>query len=110
MVQKPVKAVILLFPITDGLAASRKEEDAKVAKGESGPPVDPTLVFIKQTVRVSRTPPQNAQHCLMQIFSRSLMRVERLGSCMPWRTYVLSSPLPTILIGEHPRPCERSPA
>jgi ubiquitin carboxyl-terminal hydrolase L3 len=66
MVQKPVKAVILLFPITDELAASRKEEDAKVAKGESGPPVDPTLVFIKQTVR----PPQRrylcTQHCLMQ--------------------------------------------
>ena len=57
MVQKPVKAVILLFPITDELAASRKEEDAKVAKGESGPPVDPTLVFIKQTVRVSRYTP-----------------------------------------------------
>jgi len=49
MVPKPVKAVILLFPITKDVKAKRKEEDDILASDEA-PPVDPTLIFIKQTI------------------------------------------------------------
>ena len=50
MVPQPVKAVVLLFPITKEYEAKRKEEDKKIAK-EGQHPIDPTLVWIKQTVR-----------------------------------------------------------
>lgn len=49
MVPQPAKAVILLFPISKGLEAKRKEEEAKVAAGDHMP-VYPTVVWIKQTV------------------------------------------------------------
>lgn len=50
MVPKPVKAIVLLFPISETLENKRKEEDAKLAQGEQ-PDIDPTVVWIKQTVR-----------------------------------------------------------
>jgi ubiquitin carboxyl-terminal hydrolase L3 len=50
MVPQPVKAVVLLFPITEKYEELRKEEDAKIAK-EGQHPVDPTILWIKQTVR-----------------------------------------------------------
>lgn len=49
MVPQPVKAVILLFPITDALETKRKEEDAKTESNDL-PAVDPTVIWIKQTV------------------------------------------------------------
>jgi ubiquitin carboxyl-terminal hydrolase L3 len=49
MVPKPVKAIVLLFPISETLENKRKEEDAKLAQGEQ-PDIDPTVVWIKQTI------------------------------------------------------------
>ncbi|QRV86215.1 peptidase C12, ubiquitin carboxyl-terminal hydrolase 1 [Ceratobasidium sp. AG-Ba] len=49
MVPSPSKAVLLVFPITDTTEQKRHEEDAKL-KGEQQPHVDPTLMYIKQTI------------------------------------------------------------
>jgi ubiquitin carboxyl-terminal hydrolase L3 len=49
MVPQPVKAIVLLFPITKEYEAKRKEEDERIAK-EGQHPIDPTLIWIKQTV------------------------------------------------------------
>ena len=50
MVPQPVKAIVLLFPITETYEAARKAEDAQIAaKGQH--PLDPTVLWIKQTVR-----------------------------------------------------------
>lgn len=50
MVPKPVKAVILLFPISKELEDERIAEDARLEKdGQSC--IDPTIFWIKQTVR-----------------------------------------------------------
>jgi len=49
MVAQPVKAVILLFPISDASEAKRKEEDAKI-KADGQPSLDPTVFWIKQTI------------------------------------------------------------
>ena len=50
MVPQPVKAVLLLFPISDQLEAKRREEDEKI-RTQGPPKVDPTVMWIKQTVR-----------------------------------------------------------
>jgi ubiquitin carboxyl-terminal hydrolase L3 len=49
MVPKPVKAVVLLFPIDDEGDARRKAEDEKIAR-EGQPGVDNTILWIKQTI------------------------------------------------------------
>ncbi|KAF9457206.1 hypothetical protein BDZ94DRAFT_1228329 [Collybia nuda] len=49
LVPQPVKAVILLFPISDAIEAKRKEEDAKFLV-EQQPLLDPTVLWIKQTI------------------------------------------------------------
>ena len=49
MVPHPVKAVVLLFPISKEYEEKRKEEDAKIAK-DGQPAIDPTILWIKQTV------------------------------------------------------------
>jgi ubiquitin carboxyl-terminal hydrolase L3 len=49
MVPGPSKAVLLLFPITDAIEQKCKEEDERLEK-EKQPNVDPTLIYIKQTV------------------------------------------------------------
>lgn len=51
MVPAPVKAIILLFPISERLEAARKEEDAKYAQ-KTNTTIDPTIMWIKQTVRI----------------------------------------------------------
>jgi ubiquitin carboxyl-terminal hydrolase L3 len=57
LVTKPVKAVILLFPIRGKLDELRQQEEAKL-KEEGRVPVDPTIFWIKQTVRfVGVAPP-----------------------------------------------------
>jgi len=48
-VPQPVKAVIVLFPITTRFEEKRKEEDAQI-ENKSRPPVDPTVIWIKQTI------------------------------------------------------------
>ena len=55
MVTQPVKAVILLFPITDAYEQKRREEDARIT-AEGQPPVDSTLFWMKQTVRRASHP------------------------------------------------------
>jgi hypothetical protein len=50
MVPQPVKAIILLFPISETLERTRKEEDAKIDK-DGQDPIDHTIIFFKQTVR-----------------------------------------------------------
>ncbi|EJD08534.1 peptidase C12, ubiquitin carboxyl-terminal hydrolase 1 [Fomitiporia mediterranea MF3/22] len=49
MVPQPVKAVVLLFPITEAFETKRKEEDAALEAGKL-PPVDSTVIWIKQTI------------------------------------------------------------
>lgn len=49
MVPQPVKAVVLLFPISEKYETRRKEEDVKIAQ-EGQHPIDPTIIWIKQTV------------------------------------------------------------
>ncbi len=51
LVAKPVKAVILLFPIRGKLDELRQKEEAKF-KEEGQVPIDPTVFWIKQTVRL----------------------------------------------------------
>jgi ubiquitin carboxyl-terminal hydrolase L3 len=51
LVPKPVKAVILLFPIRGKLDELRQEEEKKLK--EAGQVlIDPTVFWIKQTVRL----------------------------------------------------------
>lgn len=49
MVPKPVKAVIMVFPLTEKLEELRQDEDRRIAK-EGQHQLDPGVVFIKQTV------------------------------------------------------------
>jgi hypothetical protein len=50
LVAKPVKAVILLFPIRGKLEELRQREEAKSEEEGGRVPVDPTVFWIKQTV------------------------------------------------------------
>ena len=52
MVSQPVKAVILLFPITEPYENKRREEDIWIA-GSGQHPIDPTVFWMKQTVRLA---------------------------------------------------------
>jgi len=49
MVPQPVKAVVLLFPITEKNEAKKKDEDEAILAGRVTP-VDPTVIWIKQTI------------------------------------------------------------
>ncbi|KAH9852115.1 cysteine proteinase [Lenzites betulinus] len=49
MVTEPVKAVILLFPITNPYEQKRREEDLRIAR-EGQHPIDPTVFWMKQTI------------------------------------------------------------
>jgi len=49
MVPQPVKAIILLFPVTDSIDAKAKEEDDRI-KSKGQHPIDPTVLWIKQTI------------------------------------------------------------
>lgn len=53
MASQPVRAVILLFPITADSERKKEEEEAKIAK-DGQPEIDPTILWIKQTVRSIR--------------------------------------------------------
>ena len=81
LVAKPVKAVILLFPIRDKLEELRQTEEAKL-KEDGGVPVDPIVFWIKQTVRF-------AARCCSSILTsdfdeiRSVTHAERLAFYMP---------------------------
>ncbi|KAF8970947.1 cysteine proteinase [Flammula alnicola] len=49
MVPKPVKAVVLLFPIDAESEARRKEEDERITK-DGQPKLDNTIFWVKQTI------------------------------------------------------------
>lgn len=49
LVPAPSKAILLLFPTSDTMEKKRKEEDEKLAKEEQLH-IDPTLIYIKQTI------------------------------------------------------------
>ncbi|KDN49440.1 hypothetical protein RSAG8_02142, partial [Rhizoctonia solani AG-8 WAC10335] len=49
MVPSPSKAIVLLFPITEATEQKRREDDERLAT-EAQPDIDPTLIYIKQTI------------------------------------------------------------
>ncbi|TFK94120.1 cysteine proteinase [Polyporus arcularius HHB13444] len=49
MVSQPVKAVILLFPISEVYEQKRREEDERIA-AQGQPAIDPTVFWMKQTI------------------------------------------------------------
>jgi len=49
LVPRPVKAVVLLFPIEDEGEGRRKEEDDRIAR-EGQPKIDHTIFWVKQTI------------------------------------------------------------
>jgi len=49
LVPQPVKAVVLLFPISAETEAKRKEEDEKIGSGGQQA-IEPEVLWIKQTV------------------------------------------------------------
>ncbi|KAF8610838.1 peptidase C12, ubiquitin carboxyl-terminal hydrolase 1 [Ceratobasidium sp. AG-I] len=49
MVPNPSKAILLVFPITEVTEKKKQEDDERLAK-EGQPDVDPTLIYIKQTI------------------------------------------------------------
>jgi Ubiquitin carboxyl-terminal hydrolase, family 1 len=103
LVPQPVKAVLLVFPLTDEIEAQRKETDKQLQ--ENGQPdLDPTLIFIKQTV---------SSHTLQYIqsissteahpFGRSPMHAAQSPFFTPsitsvQHTHLLTSLTPRILI------------
>lgn len=81
MVSKPVKAVLLLFPISKTLEAKRREEDDLIRSEASSPSLFSSVIWIKQTVctlayRCSSSPVIIHVH-------RSLTLVGQLDCCMP---------------------------
>lgn len=79
MVSQPVKAVVLLFPISAVLESKRLGEDAKIAK-DGQPPIDPTVFWIKQTVRVLAAAPHEQFN---DYSDRSPTHAGRSASFMP---------------------------
>jgi len=49
MVSQPVKAIILLFPLSDTIMAKQTEEEKKIA-AEGQPDINPSILWIKQTI------------------------------------------------------------
>jgi hypothetical protein len=76
MVSEDVKAVTLLFPCSGVISDKRKEEDEKIA-AEGQPPIDPTIFWMKQTVRFKRS----RSFVLMKTRSPTLVG--------PWAFYTL---------------------
>jgi hypothetical protein len=82
-VSKPVKSVILLFPVRGKLEALIQQEEAEF-KEKGQVPVDPTVFWIKQTVRpvgiVYLTPINE----MLQFDVRSAMHAARLACSTRW--------------------------
>jgi hypothetical protein len=78
LVPKPVKAIVLLFPIRGKLEELSKEEEAKL-KEKGQVPIDPTVFWIKQTVRPSLRKTQ----CIRERVrvDRERMRHDRPAAC-----------------------------
>ncbi|KAH8093748.1 cysteine proteinase [Cristinia sonorae] len=50
LVPHPVKAVILLFPITDSSETRRRNDETRIAAEGQNPPIDPSVFWMKQTI------------------------------------------------------------
>ena len=92
MVPQPVKAVILLFPFKDDFKKKRDARYAEKLKTLGEGHIDPTVVWIKQTVRQGFI--LSVSPCLTRIPIRFVIAplccVDRLG--MPaelWRCFTL---------------------
>jgi len=48
-VPQPVKAVLLVFPLSDEMSAAKKKTDEKIQQ-DGQPALDPTVFFVKQTI------------------------------------------------------------
>ncbi len=55
MVPQPTKALILIFPLSGQIKEKHQAEDEKLKSEGGGVPVDPTVIWIKQTVCSART-------------------------------------------------------
>ncbi|KAF7424806.1 ubiquitinyl hydrolase 1 [Pleurotus ostreatus] len=51
MVPQPTKALILIFPLSGQIKEKHQAEDEKLKNEGGGVPVDPTVIWIKQTIR-----------------------------------------------------------
>jgi ubiquitin carboxyl-terminal hydrolase L3 len=72
MVPQPIKALILVFPyteITKSAARKAEEERIKKEKEEGTSEVDPTVIFIKQTIG-NACGTMALLHALMNVSSR----------------------------------------
>lgn len=100
MVPQPVKAIVVLFPITDLSESKRKDEDARLTK-EGQPTVDSTVLWIKQTVCGSMRDHSELIHNRIRsvmpagqwVFSMLLPMCARLTSLFPSESSHLSSPM-----------------
>lgn len=50
MVTRPVKAVLLIFPISEQIETKRKADDEAMRKDGLSPHVDQTVIYIQQKV------------------------------------------------------------
>lgn len=67
MVPQPVKAVVLLFPLTEDFKKKRDARYAKKLEEVGKGHIDPTIIWIKQTVclRVILLYPWSYQHVML---------------------------------------------
>lgn len=85
LVPQPVKALILCYPITEELDKVHNEADAKIAAGEQVK-LDPTMIYIKQTVRRNPLHSLFRSYPLSDALGRLETRVAQWRSCMLWQT------------------------
>lgn len=81
LVPRPVKALVLLFPSRGKLEDLSKAEEAKI-KEKGQVPIDPTVFWIKQTVRPIPpllSSPVYSSICAMA--DRKRMRHDRIAAC-----------------------------
>ncbi|KAH0582649.1 hypothetical protein H2248_010571 [Termitomyces sp. 'cryptogamus'] len=88
MVPQPVKAVVLLFPISEALENKRKEEDEKI-KNAGQPHLDPTILWIKQTIS-NACGTIGLLHALANVSEHFLLGIDHIQS--------VPSPMPLSLL------------
>jgi hypothetical protein len=77
MVPGGVKAVALLFPCSGIIGSKRKEEDGKIrTKGQE--PIDPSVFWMKQTVRVCLVCPLSSPNGVVADAKHRQKDLERL--------------------------------
>jgi hypothetical protein len=86
-----VKAVILLFPLDETIRSQRKLDEERVAR-EGQPLLDKTILWIKQTARVSVPIPTVLDSYMHHQLVRSAMLAVQWLFCTPSPMYAPSSP------------------